>query len=224
MEDLNNDNKFEEFELAENFLGLNTENLFSEIWIKPKKVFIYLFSTNPNKYVELLFIVGAVCSALDRSLEKYQSYFYYSIASYIGIFILATLITWGSYYLYVWILKFVGNGFLKGTASVSDYKTILAWSLVPAIASILPTLFMMMLYGVIAVSDSYQPETTTVSIVFIVVGVLQIILGIWSLCILVTGIKYVQKFTVWKAILNVLIPIVAFVIIFMLLLIVSGVM
>ncbi|WP_346883816.1 hypothetical protein [uncultured Algibacter sp.] len=139
---MNNDtNHFEEFEDPKEFLNLDIKNLFSEIWFKPKLVFQYLSNYNPNKYVQLLLIIASITSTLDRSFSKTTIFKDSGIEYFIGGLLGGALVTYALYYILAWFLYYYGKAFLNGQASSKDFRMVIAWSRVPAIASIVFSLY-----------------------------------------------------------------------------------
>jgi len=205
---------FEEFEAYEDFTDLKTDQLLTEVWLKPKKVFAYIFKHEPKKYVQPLLWIAAFASALNRGLEKgIINFSPQNIGFLLGSIIGGGLLTFLLYYVFAWFLKFFGNAFLKGTASSEDYRTVIAWGNIPVILSVVTTLILVVIYGPTALAG-YQPESYAASIVFILAGLISFGLAIWSIVIMVSGIMHIQKFTVWKAIGNLFLPFIILVMVF----------
>jgi len=204
---------FEEFEVYEDFSDLKTDQLLTEIWLKPKKVFAYIFKHEPQKYVQALLLVAAFANAGGRALEKNVGGGAYGFGFFLGMAIIGGLITYLLYYVMAWFLKFFGNAFLNGKANSKDYRTVIAWSTIPTILSFVTTLFLVIVYGSNALS-TYEPTGYVEGIVYIIIGLIEIGLAIWSTVILVTGIMHIQKFGVWKAIANVFLPVIILIMIF----------
>src|SRR5690606_25961041 len=102
------------------------------------------------------------------------------------------------------------------------YRIVVAWSNIPMIASTLPVLLASLIYGNNAVSDNFVPDTTIITVAYFTVLVLQLIFAFWSLSILVTGIMHIQQFSVWKAIVNAILPILVFFVLILLFLMIFG--
>lgn len=208
-----NENRFEEFETPEDISGLNIDNLIIEIWTKPKKVFSYLFQFEPTKYVNLLLIIVAFTTTLERAISKDTLL---NSVSLMFAILFGTLLTWLFYYFYAWILRVVGTHILNGTKKNKDYRVVIAWSSIPAIVSIIPALLASLVYGRQILSENFVPDTTILTVAYFTILALQLICAFWSLTILVIGIMYIQQFNTWKAILNVILPILVLIVLIML--------
>lgn len=215
-------NDFQEFEDFESFHNLDLNNLIFEIWLKPKLVFTYLFKTYPLKYLQTLLITAALASTFTRAMGKGIGFASYGVGYFLAALIFGALITWGLYYLYAWILHYFGKAFLNGAASTKHFLTIMAWSNIPIIASTFFTFFLILIYGSNALHDSFTPPSEIAGIVFIVVGLIEVVLAFWSLTILVIGTMYIQKFGVWKAIGNIILPLLILIIVFVLIFVLAN--
>lgn len=207
-------NQFAEFEEYEDFSKLNINNLVTEIWVKPTLVFKYLFKTNPEKYLWILMILAGISSSLDNYLTKTHSYVNtsYSLGYLLGVIVFGALFGWISFYIFGWILSIFGSGFLNGHAKPKEFRTVLAWGSIPSTSSIILTILLAIVYGTNSLSsDNISNEIE--AYIFIVVGLMQIGLGIWGVIIITHGIKLIQKFSFGKALLNLLLPFIILVII-----------
>lgn len=207
MTDLQEDNKFEEFEHLEDFSDLNTENLIFEIWVKPKKVFDYILKFDPTKYVAILLVISAFIATLERLLTKNLSLDAYGFGYSVGGLAIGTLLTWLMYYVSAWFFRLFGATFLGGKANNQDFRTVIAWSNIPLIAGILTTLCIVLLYGWEAPREYYTPESEIEGYVFIAVGIVDIVLSLWSMMIMVIGVMRIQHFSIGRALANVFLPV-----------------
>ena len=103
------------------------------------------------------------------------------------------LFGWIGYYIYAWALSETGK-WLDGKASSEKIRTVIAWSLVPAVVALLLIIPELVILG----DDLFKsemgayPQLTIYVIYFF--GILEIVLSIWSIVILVAGLKVVQSF------------------------------
>ena len=209
-------NDFEEFEEFEFFHNLDLNNLIFEVWTKPKLVFTYLFKTNPTKYLQVLLIASALSSTFNRAMEKSIGFDSYGKGYFLGMVVFGALLTWALYYLLAWILQYFGKAFLNGSANSKKFLTVLAWSNIPNIASAFFTFFLILIYGPNALHDSFTPPSEIAGFVYIVVGLCEMALAIWSVAILVIGTMYIQKFGTGKAIGNIFLPFILIIVVFVL--------
>jgi hypothetical protein len=94
---------------------------------------------------------------------------------------------------------------------VGKYKEVLAaiaWSMVPSIAAVAVTVFSIGFLGLEGLMGG-RILSNHESIVLIVASVLKLVLGIWSIVLLINGLSIAHRFSIGKAILNLFLPILA---------------
>lgn len=172
-----------------------------EIWTKPKKTFTWLFANDPKKYQIPLLILSGISIVLNNSLSKSSgegSLLYTLIAfSIIG----GGVFGWLSLYLYSMILSWTGR-WLKGKADTSAYLTVIAWSNIPWICSILVWIFKIILWGDQTLQIEKEQLEGLSLYLYSLFDFVLLVLGIWSAVLLLIGITLIQKFTIQKTILN----------------------
>lgn len=204
-----NETNFEEFESE--FDDVNPKELFLSIWTKPTITLKYILEKCPKQYVLVLLVLGGIVRSISRASERGMGDTM-STASVLLISVLVGgLIGWISYYIYAWALSFTGN-WIKGAAEPETFRTVIAWSLVPSIATLILLIPELIIFG----DDLFKSELSDVSMVkgigLVAFGIFELALSIWSLVILVIGTKIIQGFGTGKAILNVFLPILVLVI------------
>ncbi len=115
---------------------IQENTLLETIWLKPTQTLQFVLERCPNKYITGLFMLGGVSRVIDtasnRSLgDNMETWLVLTIVILAG-----GLFGWISFYIYAWAMSETGK-WLKGKARSDGFRTILAWSLVPAIASLL---------------------------------------------------------------------------------------
>ena len=199
--------KLEEFyeELQETDPDIHEDNLLSKIWTKPTATFTYIFKNCPEKYVYLLLFLGGISNGLSRASERglgdNASLLVILIISIVAGGIFGMLV----YMFYAWLLSAAGH-YLKGRAEASDFRTVIAWALVPSIAAIIPMAMEVALLGEGAFLSDYEAETSFQMFGYLGLLLVESVLAIWTLIILVKGIAFIQNFSIWKAILNLILP------------------
>lgn len=184
---------------------INEGNLFFKIWLKPKETLTYILSNCPDRFVLLLFALGGISRSIDRAASKGMGDTVSTISILSIAIIAGGLFGWMYYFFYAWLLEATGK-WLKGTASYSQFKTILAWSMIPAISSLILLIPELLIFGEdVFKSELSNPNGITDGI-FMLFGLLEITLGIWTLVIFIKGVCLIQNFSVGKAILNSILP------------------
>lgn len=184
---------------------INNTNLFIKIWTKPTETLVYIFKNCPEKYLMLLFAFGGIVKSLERTSSKTENEFISIIQIGISVFF-GALFGWATYYFYAWILNITGE-WLNGKAQPKKFRTVIAWSLIPTICSIIVLFPEVIVFK----SDLFENSTLvdnhlngTLITFFLIV---KITLAIWSFFILVKGVSLIQGFSISKSILNLILPI-----------------
>ena len=185
---------------------INDNNLFIKIWTVPKKTLTYILDKCPSKHVTLLLILAGIVKSIDRASTKGMGDNMSTSAVLISAIIAGALFGWIGYYIYAWAMSTTGK-WLKGNGVSSEFRTLIAWSSIPAIASLVLLVPELILFG----EEFFKSEPIVDSDIYyytlIGFGIIEMILGIWSLVIMVIGIMIVQEFKVGKAILNMFLPV-----------------
>ena len=171
---------------------------FITIWTRPKLTFEHLLLYYPKDFVLLLAFLGGGARSFDRAIgndlgDKMPLPVILTVVPFFGG--LSGLLVWS---IYSGLMSWTG-GWLKGDASPEECRTVLAWSMVPSICSLL------LLIPLLAVSGS-TVFTSEDSIFEIIYWVLSLLLSAWSVYLLITGISLIQNFGTGRAILNMILP------------------
>lgn len=198
MEDL-----LKDFEVE--ITDINSTNLLSKIWVKPKQTLEYILKKDPDKYVTLFLVLGGMVKAIDRASVKNMG----DNMSTLGVLAIAIatggLFGWISYYIYAWGMSVTGN-WLKGYSEPKEFRTVLAWALVPTICSLILIAPQIAVFGDDLFRSTPVNDSTFHSVMMGIFGILEVTLGVWSLVILVKGVALIQKFSIGKSILNIFLP------------------
>ena len=167
-------------------------------------------------YVNILLIVAALTATIERSFSKNTSIFSVNAGYFIGGLLGGSLVVYSLYFISAWIFYYFGKAFLNGKATAKEFRTVIAWSNIPSIGSIIFSFLILVVYGSNALSDFYFPISKIEKTVFISFALIQFALSIWTIVIMIIGTKEIQKFSTLKAISNVSIPFLILIIIFLL--------
>lgn len=209
MIDENTSSEFQEFENYETFTD---KEIFTKIWSEPKKILTYIHEFKYEKYFYLLIILAGVSRAFDRASSKNlgdsTSVLWVIVSCIVG----GGLFGWLAYYIYAALLSWTGK-WMDGKGNTESIYRILAYAMIPSVVSLLLLVPQIAVYGnQIFQSDGYLMDAGIFgNIIFWVSVALEVILGICTLVFSVIGISIVQKFTIGKSILNLLMPILIFI-------------
>ncbi len=192
---------------------LTDKELFYNIWTKPREVFKYINEKPFDKYVKILLVLAGISRALDRASMKDMGD-NMSLWGILGIsIVVGGLLGWISYYIYASLLSWTG-GWLDGQGDTNALLRILSYAMIPSIVAMLFLIPQIAIYG----NEIFKAEGDIISaglipnIVVYGFMIIQIILGIWTMVLCVIGVSEVQKFSIGKAILNILLPVLVFII------------
>lgn len=185
---------------------LTDEEVFSNIWVNPRKVFKFINAHNYNKYVYLLLILAGVANAFYKNTEYDLS----GLVIFLYVFIGGLLGLIGNY-IYAALINWTGS-WLNGKAETSAILRTIAFSNIPLILTLSITIARYIIRGNGNFSDGLEDSNSLTYIIENILLILNGILGIWSFVIFVIGIAEIQKFTIIKAFLNTILPILVFVV------------
>ncbi|WP_081483412.1 YIP1 family protein [Gillisia marina] len=166
---------------------------------------LYFYSTALKKTFFLFFVLGGVVSGIERILRRETFGDPYDYSDFVISTLFGGALGWISYYLIAYFLSIAGD-LMKGKASDRDYRTVIAWSLVPTILSLFIIIPQFLIYGAGSSSFDFDVYFDSENLLLSAFIIIRAILGIWFLVILVKGIAYIQEFSIGKAILNIFIP------------------
>ena len=188
------------------------------IWTSPRATIAKIVQEGPNKGLWLL----AAIYGFSGLLNFFQSI---SVGTRIGllpIFFLAILLSplWGyvSFSLWSFAVWLTGK-WVKGTASFSILRCAYAWSCVPYVINVLLWVLLAGVFGQTLFMnqvDGYALTRKEMAFLFLIL-VLRIGVGIWSLVIYLNALAEVQKYSVLRAIGNVLLALLLMGVVFWLL-------
>ncbi|WP_299444186.1 Yip1 family protein [uncultured Aquimarina sp.] len=200
-----------EIKSTNNLESISDKEIFSKIWTKPRKVFKFINDKHYGKYVNLLLVLAGISRAFDRASTKNMGD-QMSIWAILGMCIIfGGLLGWISYYLYAALLSWTGK-WLDGKGDTTSIVRILSYAMTPAIIALLFLIPQIGIYGnEIFKADGDITSAGLISNI-IVYGsmILEFILGIWTVVFCVIGVSEVQKLSIGKSILNLLLPMLVF--------------
>jgi len=183
-------------------------DLLMKIWTSPSQVFKYINDNHYNKYVTVLLVLSGISRSFDRAALKNMGD-HMSIWAILGFCIfVGGLIGWISYYIYAALISWTGK-WLNGEGDTTSILRIISYAMIPSIIALVFLIPQIGIYGVeIFKEDGDITSAGWISNVFVYGSmVLEVILGIWTMVFCVVGISEVQKLSIGKSILNLLLPI-----------------
>lgn len=185
-------------------------NVFREIWLSPRRTFSFIIETHYEKYFSLLLILYGIQKTLDRAVTKSMGDNLPLISVLLFCIFLGGALGWIFFYLYAAMISWTGT-FIGGTADTRSVLRIMSYASIPSICGLVVIVIQVALYGnAIFQSDKLIAfDTQSGRYLFLAMYAVELFLSVWSLVLCVVGIAQLQKFPVWKAILNFLMPFLA---------------
>lgn len=173
----------------------------------PKKAFEFIHHYRYEHYMKLLLVLAGISNAFDRAVSS-NSGDKMSLAGVIFMSVLiGGLLGWISFYIYAALIRWTGS-WIKGKATIDDVLRIIAYAYVPSIFTMV-----FMIFQIIVLGNAYFQSTTDITsydlvtqIIFYGCTIIQMALVVWTMVLMVIGVAEAQKFTLGKAFLNVLLP------------------
>ncbi|MBI2543080.1 MAG: YIP1 family protein [Candidatus Aenigmarchaeota archaeon] len=176
-------------------LGINP---WFTMWYKPRETIRKIIKYDPRYMVLLLAAATGFSSFLSSAAQK-------SMGDYLTVpFIFLLALSIGSIlgiaglYISGWLIRWTGK-WIGGKASPLHIRTVIAWSNVPIVWGLILTIFELLIFG----ETLFTGSTMTLTLFIFVFGAIELALGIWAFVILLRSLGEVQKFSAWKALLNV---------------------
>ncbi|KIC62111.1 Yip1 family protein [Chryseobacterium taiwanense] len=204
MEIKNTEDQFAEFEKYD---VLSDQDIFTKIWAEPRRIFTFIDQAKYEKYLYVLMFLAGVSSAFDRATSKNMGE---NNSLFMVIFlcvVMGGLLGWISYYIYAALLSWTGK-WLDGSGDTSSIFRMIAYATIPSVVSLIFLIPQVAVYGGDLFKDvDYTSEGILVNVVFWVSAFCEVGLSIVTLIYTVIGLSVVQKFSIGKAIANLLLPI-----------------
>lgn len=203
----------------EDFLGDSQENklltdkeVFTKIWSSPRQIFKFINDKNYDQYMILLLLLSGISRSFDRASMNNMGDTM-SIWALVGICIVAGgLFGWLSYYIYAALMSWTGK-WLNAKGDTDSILRMLSYAMLPSIIALIFLIPQIAIYGnEIFKADGDITSAGWLANIFVYGSILlEFVLGIITIVFCVIGTSEVQKLSIGKSILNLLLP--AFVII-----------
>ena len=190
-------------------IHLTDQEIFTTIWTSPRQVFKFINDNQYDKHATVLLILAGISSAFDRAVVKNmgdQMSLVAIVALCVGF---GAIFGWLTNYIYSAMVSWTG-GWLNGRGTTSAILRVLAYAMLPSIIGLIFFIPQIVIYG----DEIFKAEGDIVSAGLlsniIVYGsmIFEVIMGLLTMIFFVIGIAEVQKFSIGKAFLNSLLPVV----------------
>ena len=175
------------------------------IWTEPKATISEIVAENPK---QALWWLSAILG-FNNLMGGFQSVMLGMHINAFALILLALIIApfWGyvSISVWGWIVSFTGK-WIRGSGSFQEVRAAYAWSNVPMIVTIPLWFLLAVVFGPVLFSgvDEHALLSTYGAPLLYSVLMIRLAAGIWSIVIFINALAAVQKFSILRAIGNVL--------------------
>lgn len=203
----------DEFEELEEPLSFTFEEIVTEIWTNSREVFRFIHAKRYEHYMLPLLIGAGISKAFDRASTNGMGDTL-PLLGVIGACIISGFVFgWLTAYIYAALISWTG-GWLDGEGDTRSFIRVIAYASIPSIIGLAFLIPQMVVYG----EEMFKDEGDVWSggmasnIIYWGAVVLEVLLGIYSIVLHVIGVSEVQGFGIGKAILNLILPVLIFLI------------
>lgn len=207
MEVIFEENKPEEIQLSD-------KDIFTKIWISPRLVFKFINENNYTKFTTILLILGGITSALNRASAVNMGDIMPLWSVLIVCMLGGAVFGWLYFYIYAALLSWTGK-WLKGIGNTKALFRMISYALIPSMVVLFTFILRIVLIG----NEEFQGNVDVLNNGFLTTTLfsfslfVELVIGVWTLVILVIGISEVQKLSIGKSILNLILPMVLLIIV-----------
>lgn len=180
------------------------------IWTQPRATIQSLIVKDPGYGFKRLSWIYGFTTALSFSKMHSLITLYPLWAVLLGSLLLGIVIGLLFITITAYILQWCGR-LIGGNASFKQVRCVVAWSNVPVLINVLTWLLLICVFKEQAFYADFPAEVawTNKTGLFLLAILANSIAAIWSFVILLQGLREVQGFSIWKGLLNIIIPIIA---------------
>lgn len=205
--------------------NLTDRDIFTEIWTSPRQVFKYINDNHYDKYVTILLLLSGISKAFDRASMKNMGDKLPLLAIVPICIIAGGLFGWISYYIYAALISWTGK-WLDARGNTQSILRMLAFAMLPSIIALIFLIPQLIIYGdEIFKSEGDITSAGWFSNVFVYGSmILEGVLAVVTVTFCVIGTSEVQKLSIGKSILNLLLPIIVILVpILLIVLVITGI-
>jgi hypothetical protein len=193
-----------------------------KIWIKPRETMRKIINHPTNNFqVVLLVLLGGFVYALNQAAGKSMADTLPLIALFLPM-IVGTVIGAAFYYFVIGGLFYWVGTLLGGTGTYRGVRLSLAYAYIPMVVTLVIWIPSLILFGI----ENFTTDTPRMNssiglfITFVIFTVIKVVIWIWSIFIYLKCLGEAHKFSAWRALLTVVLPIIVLLLIFTLVVVV----
>ncbi|WP_394776796.1 YIP1 family protein [Flavobacterium sp.] len=186
---------------------VNPTNILTKIVTSRKEAFIFINDYKYNKHVTLFLFFLGIVKSFDKAISKDMgdNLPLWGVITY-GILIGITF-GWLINFIYAFSISWTGR-WLKGVGDTQSLLRVIAYSSLPVIASLFFLFLQILIYGNAIFQSSFFDLYNGLfdTILYWFFYFVDLVLITWTVVLLVIGTSVVQKISIGKAILNLILP------------------
>lgn len=197
---------------------ISEKDIFIKLLTSPREAFKFINDYKYEKHLYILLFLAGMVRTFDRASTKNMGD-NYSIWTIIAICVIfGGFFGWITYYIYSALISWTGS-WMNGKGNTQSVLRVFAYAFFPSIFILILLIPQIAIYGneLFKSDNDLYSLASMESIVLYVILFVEFTLGIWSLILCVIGISEVQKLSIGKSILNLLLPAILFVFIILVL-------
>lgn len=177
------------------------------IWVEPRKTIREIVRINPKMHFWLLSWIYALPILLHMAQNMSLGEAYSVLSIGIVSVVLAPFVGWVFLSIFARLLQWTGR-WIGGEADYLSLRAAVSWSNVPNVINIVFWVFLSIQFGTLLYTQAFTQmdlmgsQLGIVAVIFLA----QLVLAIWTFVILLNTVSEVQRFSAWKALLNVIMP------------------
>lgn len=181
--------------------------IFTEIWTSPRRIFRFIEDAAYEKHLILLMVLAGIGRTFDRATMKDMGDKYPLEAVILFCILGGIAFGWISFYIYGGLLRWTGT-WIGGRAGFKSILRVLVYGNIPIVCTLVLLFIQIGIYG----EALFQSDGDLVSagiggnITFWGSMIVELMFIIWAVVLIVIGLSEVQGFSVWKALLNLILP------------------
>jgi hypothetical protein len=180
--------------------NLSFINIFTKIWTSPRKVFKYINDNKYDKYsAVIVFLLGVKAPTYLAILTNGGSLPTWVV--YVLCIVMGGVVGWVMFYLFALAISSTCDMF-KGKGDIDSMLRVLAYAMIPALLSFVISIILFVIYknGWITVEADFETGMLHRAD-FLLIASINLIFTIWSIVLYAIAISEVEKFSVVKSIL-----------------------
>jgi hypothetical protein len=188
-------------------IQLSDKEIFTKIWMSPRQVFKFIIENGYTKFTTILLILGGITSALNSASTRYIGDIMPLWSVLIVCLIGGGIFGWLYFYIYAVLLSWTGK-WMKGVGTTKSLFRMISYALIPSLLVLFTFILRIVLIG----NEEFQRNVDVFDSGFLIIALfsfslfVEIVTGVWTLVILVIGISEVQKLSIGKSIVNLILP------------------